>query len=65
MQNVDELGRVIRERHVRYRHEAYRARLTAHPIRRWVGTQLVHFGESIRGHESIQTPPSAIDHPPR
>ncbi len=65
MQNIDELGRVIRDKQVRYRHEAYRGRFTSHPVRRWIGTHLVQFGESILGQDGDQTVPSGVDHPPR
>ncbi|MDQ3442569.1 MAG: hypothetical protein M3490_03050 [Chloroflexota bacterium] len=50
MQNVDELGQAIHDRQIRYRHEAYRDQFVSHPVRRWIGTHLVGFGESILNH---------------
>ncbi|MDQ3655669.1 MAG: hypothetical protein M3457_11395 [Chloroflexota bacterium] len=65
MQNVDEIGRVIRDKQMRYRHEAYRARFTSHPVRRWIGTRFVQFGVSILDQDCGHTAPSTIDRPPR
>lgn len=64
MQNVDELGRAIHDRQVRYRHEVYRQRLASHPVRRWIGTRLIGFGESILAHDAGETQPMAKDRPP-
>ncbi len=63
MHNVDELDRVIRDRQVRYRHEAYRGRSSGHPVRRWIGSRLVRFGESIRGPEHNPSSPRMVDRP--
>lgn len=65
MQNADEIDRVIRDRQVRYRHEAYRSRTSGHPVRRWIGARLVRFGESIRGPEGDGIAPAMIDRPAR
>lgn len=58
MQNIDELSRIVGDKQVRYRHEAYRDRLNRYPVRRWIGTRLVRFGESIRGCEASHTAPA-------
>jgi hypothetical protein len=49
MQNFDELGQAIRDRQVRYHHEAQAVRRDWHPMRVWLGSHLVQLGEAIRG----------------
>jgi len=49
MLNMDEVERAIRDRQVRYRHEAYRGRFISHPVREWLGDRLVALGETMRG----------------
>jgi hypothetical protein len=48
MHNADALEQAIRDRHFRYRHEAYRARLASHPVRDWLSDRLITLGEAMR-----------------
>ncbi len=59
MQNLDELDRAIRDRQVRYRHEAYRGRSRSHPAREWLGDRLVTLGEAMRGQPRDSSVPPA------
>ncbi len=63
MQHPDESAQAIRDKQARYRHEAYQGRFESHPIREWLGLQLIHAGESIRGHMS-DTNSGTIINPP-
>jgi hypothetical protein len=52
MENPDVLAVAIRDKQVRYRHEAYQGQLVFDHLKRRVGTHLIHVGEAIRGQVS-------------
>jgi hypothetical protein len=60
MNHPDELGQAIRDKQVRYRHEAYQSRLGTRSVRRWLGSYMIQFGEALTGTiGDRQTPPPA------
>jgi len=57
MLHPDELAQAVRDKQLRYRHEAYRGRIGSRPHRDRVGTRLITLGESIRGEMSERMEP--------